>query len=88
MAAPRAASSEGLSAVEEVEGEWMVVDEGKRVCREEAMRGVWDVPPERMTWSYGISAAGRIGRRSKGDRLRQCRERQDQLSVQLLLSIV
>ena len=59
MAAPRAASSEGLSAVEKVEGERMVVNEGKRAWREEAMRGVWDVPPERMTWSYGVSSDGR-----------------------------
>ena len=59
MAAPRAASSEGLSEVEKVEGERMVVVEGKRASREEAMRGVWDVPPERMTWSYGVSSDGR-----------------------------
>lgn len=49
MAAPRAARSEGLMAVEEVDGARMVVVAGKRDCRFVAMRGVWDVPPERMT---------------------------------------
>lgn len=49
MAAPRADRSEGLMAVGDVEGESMVVVGGKRERRLDAMRGVWDVPPERMT---------------------------------------
>jgi len=49
MAAPRAARSEGLMAVEDVDGDRMVVVAGKTDWRIVAMRGVWDVPPERMT---------------------------------------
>ena len=50
MAAPRAARSEGLMAVDEVAGARMVVVAEKRDWRFVAMRGVWDVPPERITW--------------------------------------
>lgn len=49
MAAPRAARSDGLMAVEEVDGDRMVVLEGKRLRSWDAILGVWDVPPERMT---------------------------------------
>lgn len=49
IAAPRVASSEGFIAVGKVEGERIRVVGGKRVVRREAMRGVWDVPPDRMT---------------------------------------
>lgn len=55
MAAPRAESSEGFRAVGDVEGERILVWVGKRVVRCRAMRGVWDVPPERMTWRWGVS---------------------------------
>ena len=50
MAAPRAAREEGGRAVEEVEGERMLVVGGKSVAKREARRGVWDVPPERITY--------------------------------------
>jgi len=50
MAAPRAQSSEGFRAVGEEVGERMVVVGGKRREMEVERRGVWDVPPERMTW--------------------------------------
>ena len=50
MAAPRAERSDGLMAVGEVDGERMVVVGGKREVRRLEMRGVWDVPPERMTF--------------------------------------
>jgi len=52
MAAPRAASSEGLMAVGEVEGAIIVVDSGKRERRFEAILGVCDVPPDKMTCTY------------------------------------
>lgn len=49
MAAPREARWEGLIAVGEVDGDRMVVVSGKRVLMEDAILGVWEVPPERMT---------------------------------------
>ena len=51
MAAPRAWSSEGFIAVGDVEGARILVPGGKRDVRLLAMRGVWDVPPESITWS-------------------------------------
>lgn len=48
MAAPRAARSEGLMAVGEVDGERTVVEEGKADFRREAILGVCDVPPARI----------------------------------------
>lgn len=50
IAAPRAERSDGLMAVGEVEGERIVVVDGKREVRRREMTGVWDVPPERMTF--------------------------------------
>lgn len=50
MAAPRAEREEGGRAVEDVDGERMLVVGGKSEVRREAMRGVWDVPPERITY--------------------------------------
>jgi hypothetical protein len=58
MAAPRAQSSEGLRAVGEEVGERMVVVGGKRREMEVERRGVWDVPPERMTWGVSWGVAG------------------------------
>lgn len=55
MAAPRAERSEGLMAVEEVDGDRIVVVAGKIACRFVAIRGVWEVPPERMTWNADVS---------------------------------
>ena len=49
IAAPRAESSEGLIAVGEVDGARIVVDCGNRSERFEAIFGVCEVPPERMT---------------------------------------
>lgn len=49
MAAPRAERDEGSMAVGRVEGERMRVVGGNRRVRFWEMRGVWDVPPERMT---------------------------------------
>lgn len=51
IAAPRAAKEEGERAVERVEGERITVVGGKSETRREAIRGVWDVPPERITYS-------------------------------------
>ena len=48
VAAPRAERYAGLRAVGLVEGEWIMVEGGKREVRLEAIRGVWEVPPERM----------------------------------------
>ena len=49
MAAPRAAREEGSIAVGRVDGESMRVVGGKMVWSCVEMRGVWDVPPDRMT---------------------------------------
>lgn len=49
MAAPRAARDEGEREVDEVEGDRIVVLGGNSVERRDAMRGVCDVPPERIT---------------------------------------
>ena len=49
MEAPRAASSEGLMAVGDVLGARTVVVGGNRFARDEARRGVCDVPPESIT---------------------------------------
>ena len=49
MAAPRTESSDGLMAVAEVDGASIVVERGKTRERLDAILGVWDVPPERMT---------------------------------------
>ena len=50
MAAPRACREEGSMAVGRVEGERIRVEGGKSRSRFCEMRGVCDVPPERMTW--------------------------------------
>lgn len=55
IAAPRAANEEGESAVESVEGAKIAVVGGNSEVRREAIRGVWDVPPERMTCAYRIN---------------------------------
>lgn len=49
MAAPREARWEGLMAVVKVDGDKIAVVLGKMEPREEAILGVWDVPPERIT---------------------------------------
>ena len=49
IAAPRAASSEGLMAVGYVDGERIAVDSGKTRWRSVAIFGVWEVPPDRIT---------------------------------------
>lgn len=49
MAAPRAAREEGGRAVAAVEGARMLVVGGKRDVRRDAILGVCDVPPERIT---------------------------------------
>lgn len=49
IAAPRAESSDGLSAVVSVAGAFTVTDSGKRAAIREAILGVWEVPPERIT---------------------------------------
>ena len=81
-----------MREVEEVEGERMVVVGGKREAREEAILGVWDVPPERMTWGKRISLeasiGGRMGREKEKDGLRRYRAHPDQLSAPPLLSNV
>jgi len=59
MAAPRAERSEGLMAVEDVNGDRIVVVVGKRACRFVAIRGVWDVPPERITYKEDVSGLGK-----------------------------
>lgn len=50
MAAPRADRDDGSKAVGRVEGERIRVSGGKRDWREDEIRGVCDVPPERITW--------------------------------------
>ena len=50
IAAPRALSSEGLMAVVEEEGERMGVLGWKRDARLEAILGMWEVPPDNITW--------------------------------------
>lgn len=50
MAAPRAARLDGARALDNVEGDIMVVVVGNFVARREAILGVWEVPPQRMTW--------------------------------------
>jgi hypothetical protein len=49
MAAPRDVMSDGLIAVDEVEGDKIVVVEGKMDWRSWEILGVCDVPPERIT---------------------------------------
>lgn len=49
MAAPRAETEDGARDVGLVDGDRMVVVGGKRAARMEAILGVCDVPPERMT---------------------------------------
>lgn len=49
MAAPRAEREDGSTAVGRIEGERMRVSAGKRDWREDEIRGVCDVPPERIT---------------------------------------
>ena len=49
MAAPRAKRVAGSMAVGKVDGERIRVWEGKRRCRFCEIRGVCDVPPERIT---------------------------------------
>ena len=89
MAAPRAGREEGSMAVGRVEGESMRVEGGKRDCRLVDIRGVWDVPPERMTcdgrvsWGFAKERGGR-----GGDLLRQCPRYRDRLFVWLLQSYV
>ncbi len=51
MAAPRAAREDGSSAVEVVEGERMLVLGAKRDVRMRAILGVWEVPPDMITYS-------------------------------------
>lgn len=50
IAAPRAESSDGLRATVEVAGALMGVVGGKMPARREAILGVCEVPPERMTY--------------------------------------
>ena len=50
IAAPRAERDEGSMAVGRVEGDRIRVFCRKRRWRLVEMRGVCDVPPERMTW--------------------------------------
>lgn len=49
MAAPRAAREEGDIESGEVEGERMFVVDGNKMERRVAIRGVFDVPPDRIT---------------------------------------
>lgn len=66
IAAPRAAREEGERAVESVEGDMIEVVGGKSETRREAIRGVWDVPPERMTYDSMAKLGGVIGREKPG----------------------
>ncbi len=59
IAAPRAERVEGGIAVGRVEGARIVVGGGKREVRLVAMRGVWEVPPERITWVVSVGGWGR-----------------------------
>ena len=58
MAAPRAESSEGLMAIAEVDGARMVVDWGKSKERFEAILGVFEVPPESITYRISMTWLG------------------------------
>lgn len=50
MAAPRAARLDGARALDNVEGDIMLVVVGNFAARREATFGVWEVPPQRITW--------------------------------------
>lgn len=54
MAAPRAARLDGARALDSVEGDMMVVVAGNFAARREATLGVWEVPPQRMTWQCSV----------------------------------
>lgn len=52
MAAPQAERDDGGREVRLVDGERILVVGGKRAARIEAILGVCDVPPERMTCEF------------------------------------
>ena len=54
MAAPRADKYAGLRAVDCVEGDQIVVEEGNSEETLDARRGMCDVPPERITYNKGL----------------------------------
>ena len=73
MEAPRADNSEGLMAVGDVLGARTVVVGGKRFESEEARRGVWEVPPERITWwEISIPSRASWGNEDKPDQYPKC----------------
>jgi len=49
IAAPRAESYDGLSAVVSVAGAFTGTESEKRAAMQEAILRVWEVPPERIT---------------------------------------
>lgn len=62
MAAPQAEREDGGREVGLVDGERMLVVGGKREARMEAILGVCDVPPERMTWKFKFRKAKGVKR--------------------------
>lgn len=58
MAAPRAARLDGARALDNVEGDIMLVVAGNFATRREAILGVWEVPPQRTTWQSSINVTG------------------------------